>query len=86
MSENKVKWHKYPEEKPFSEYEEIDKNTDKEVLYICTVKSYGKLYMAELTWHTFFKKFQRLYWRDDIDKCVIAWAEMPDPYKEEEES
>ena len=84
MSETKIVWHPYPKEKPFSEYENIDKNTNKEISYLCTVKKCGKLFIAELTWHTLFKKFQRLYWIDNIDKFVTAWAEMPEPYNPKE--
>lgn len=83
MSENKVKWHPYPKEKPFS----IDKQEfiSMELSYICTIKMHKKTFMAELNWLPFFKKFERMYWIDDIDKYVIAWAEMPESYNPEED-
>lgn len=83
MSETKTVWHPYPKEKPFS--------TDKqefismELAYICTIKMHKETFMAELNWLPFFKKFERMYWRDDIDKYVIAWAEMPESYNPEED-
>ena len=85
MSETKTVWHPYPEEKPFSDFKKIDMNEfmSMEVPYICTIKMHKKTFMAELNWLPFFKKFERMYWIDDIDKYVIAWAEMPEPYKGE---
>ena len=85
MSETKTVWHSYPQEKPFSDYKDIDKYEflKKEVSYICMIKHRDEKFMAELTWLPFLKIFKRLYWIDDIDKYVIAWAEFPEPYEEE---
>ena len=85
MSETKTVWHPYPEEKPFSEYENINIHAfiNMEVPYICTIERHNGTFVVELTWRPFFKKFERMYWIDDIDKYVMAWAEMPEPYKEE---
>lgn len=86
MSETKTVWHPYPKEKPFSDYKDVDRDTllNMEVSYICTIKHRNETFMAELTWLPFLKKFERMYWIDDIDKYVIAWAEMPEPYNPEE--
>ena len=64
MSENTVKWHPYPQEKP-----------KKDILYIVTVKIRDKTLTSDLKWSK--RKF--IFY----DKCVTAWAEMPEPYKEE---
>lgn len=87
MSETKTVWHPYPKEKPFSDYKDIDKYEflNKEVSYICMIKHRDEKFMAELTWQPYFKRFSRMYWIDDIDKYVIAWAEFPEPYKEVKE-
>lgn len=86
MSETKTVWHPYPKEKPFSDYKDIDKDTflNKEVSHICMIKHRNEKFMAELKWLPFFKKFYRMYWIEDIDKYVIAWAEMPEPYNPKE--
>lgn len=49
------------------------------------IKHRDEKFMAELTWQPYFKRFSRMYWIDDIDKYVIAWAEFPEPYKEVKE-
>lgn len=81
------RWHPYPEEKPFSDYKDVDRNTflNMEVSYICTIKHRNETFMAELTWLPFLKKFKRMYWIDDIDKYVIAWTEFPEPYERKKE-
>ena len=85
MSETKTVWHPYPQEKPFSDYKDTDRGTfsKRKVPYICMIKTRNETLMAELTWLPFLKCFYRLYWIDDIDKYVIAWAEFPEPYEEE---
>lgn len=66
MSENKFKWHSYPQEKP------NEKDT-----YIVTLK-FGK---DLLTSTTDWIPEQNTFW--DFGDSVVAWAEMPKPYKEE---
>lgn len=68
MSENKVVWHKYPEDKP------NEKDT-----YIVTLK-FGK---DLLTSTTDWIPEQNTFW--DFGDSVVAWAEMPEPYKEVKE-
>lgn len=67
MSENKVKWHPYPQEKP------NEKDT-----YIVTLK-FGKDLLTSITdWIP----EQNTFW--DFGDSVVAWAELPEPYKENE--
>lgn len=64
MSENKVIWHPYPQEKPKRARE----------FYLVTspdVISHG----IDIDYFTECNRF--------VDKRVIAWAELPDPYKGE---
>ena len=63
MSENKVKWHKYPEEKPEVEYQEF-LVTSERLEEVCIDLWTGK------------------HW--DMYMHVIAWAELPEPYREGE--
>ena len=61
MSENKVKWHPYPQEQP-----------PKDGLFLVTLKFGNK------------KEVEMAYLIKDINsKNLIAWAELPRPYKEE---
>ena len=71
MSENKVVWHPYPQEKPEGAEE-----------YLVTINC------------GYFNIQTTSYWKDgkfiDYENeprklcSIIAWAEMPEPYKEEE--
>ena len=63
MSENKVKWHPYPQERPIEDD-----------AYLITVK-YRRTRKV-MKWYCFNGYFS-------IYGDVIAWAEMPEPYKEE---
>ena len=63
MSETKIVWHPYPQEKPKSARR----------FYLVTspdVISNG----IDINYFTEFNRF--------VDKRVIAWAELPEPYKE----
>lgn len=65
MSENKVKWHPYPEEKPIFDDD-----------YLITVKYKhlpNRVYICSGVNGLF-----------NIKPDVIAWAELPEPYKEEQ--
>ena len=66
MSENKVKWHHYKQDKP-----------DEKDTYIVTVK-FGK---ALLVSTTDWIPEQNTFW--DYGDRVVAWAELPEPYKED---
>ena len=75
MSENKVKWHPYPEEKP--KYKKnylvtiycLDDEYDEDDAYLTTAIFY---------WFgdCFFDPFHPCW-------AVVAWAELPKPYKPE---
>ena len=66
MSENKVIWHPYPQEKPI-----------KSGQYLVTVEdTYNVIDFADYL--SYDKQFL-----NEIDEYVIAWAELPEPYKGE---
>lgn len=72
MSETKVYWEKYPDEKPKKEGE-----------YIVTVKDYGKKYTTSAYFSTLdFSWIDRRIRRELYG--VIAWGELPDPFDEGE--
>lgn len=70
MSENKVKWHPYPEEKPPKE----------NVRYLVTAGIDGHIHILVQHYVQFKERCGFFVVGDD---CVIAWAELPEPYKEE---
>lgn len=72
MSENTVKWHPYPEEKP-----------KKEAPYLVTTKECdsSKLDVGIDTFFADWKAFGLEYPKPKIH-MVIAWAEKPKPYEE----
>ena len=61
MSESKIVWHKYPNEKP-----------PKDGLYLITLK-FGNTKEVSMGYLT----------KDIYSNTLIAWAEIPEPYKEE---
>ena len=63
MSENKVKWHPYPQERPIEDDD-----------YLITVK-YRRARKVT-TWDSVNGYFY-------IEGDVTAWAELPEPYKED---
>lgn len=68
MTESKVKWHPYPEEKP----------TKKDRYLINIDDGNGHQY---ITIATFYKD---TFWENGaIDHIVSAWAEQPEPYRPE---
>lgn len=67
MSENKVKWHKYPDEKPA-------KNGRYLVTRIKTSMEGGR---KEVITHYYAGEFHDEDWTK-----TIAWAELPEPYGE----
>lgn len=69
MSKNKVKWHKYPEEKPKDMGEEIE-------FYLTTVKK-GERIIVEILCSCCGK------FPVPPGHEVIAWAEKPEPYEGE---
>ena len=62
-----IEWHPYPEEKP---------NKDDE--YIVSVNMWNKSFTSTSSWITSKDVFEDIW-----DKCIYAWAEKPEPYKEE---
>lgn len=77
MSENEVKWHPYPKDKP--ESYTMD--------YLVTiVKHYGKFQVKGVAIDTWADSKEGGEW-EMFDNCsdteVIAWAEKPDPYNPE---
>ena len=70
MSETKVKWHKYPEDKPKYMGEEIE-------FYLTTVKK-GEMIIVEILCSCCGK------FPVPTGHEVIAWAKLPEPYKEDE--
>lgn len=71
MSENKVKWHPYPEEKP--------KKSD---LYLITVKNINiKPFVCQDVFNDYTKVFR--FERYSMIEKIIAWAELPEPYNED---
>lgn len=73
MSENKVKWYQYPEKKP----------PKKDVYLVTVVDKIPFVVEAEYLYEK--KKFFDIYMGDVFNDCVVAWAEMPEPYEEKEE-
>lgn len=67
MSESKIVWHKYPEEKP-------KKDDD----YLVSVKIEDESFTLTSCFDMSIDAFGIL-----SDKYVTAWAEMPEPYKGE---
>ena len=67
MSENKIVWHKYPQEKPKKDDE-----------YLVPVKVGDEIFTSSTRWIDSIGIF-RLMW----DGRILAWAELPDPYKED---
>lgn len=67
MSESKIVWNKYPKEKP-----KIDDE------YIVTIQLWNKSFTATANWKNIKDKFV-----DAFDSNITAWAELPEPYKEE---
>ena len=77
MSENKVKWHPYPKEKP------PVKDNDKVEDYLVTIRYRKEILVINASFSPYCKQFYREYMISDLDKFVTAWAEIPEPYKEE---
>lgn len=71
MSENSVRWHPYPKEKPPKECYYLVT-----VRYICAFLDEGYVEINIDMYRGYFKKRN---WQ------VIAWAELPKPYKEVDE-
>ena len=71
MSENKVIWHKYPEEKPKN-------NSNIPYLVTWLFDAFGT---KEPTVDMFYYEEDSFKWNPENE--VIAWAELPEPYKEE---
>lgn len=68
MSETKVKWHPYPEEKP----------TKKDRYLISIDDGNGHQYITIAT------LYKDIFWESGvIDHIVIAWADLPEPYRPE---
>lgn len=61
-------WHRYPDEKP-------KKDDD----YLVSVNMWGKSFTYTSSWLTSKNVF-----KDIFDKCIYAWAEMPEPYNPKE--
>ena len=74
MSENKVIWHKYPDEKPKN-------NSDIPYLVTCLFDGFSR---KEFIVDMFYYEEDSLKWNPQND--VIAWAELPEPYNPEEKN
>lgn len=69
MSENKVKWHPYPQEKPSKKGYYLVSITSK-------IESYRRIYIEE------YRIIGNRYMFSEIfAKDISAWAELPEPYK-----
>jgi|GEM_PF-1645157 len=67
MSETKVVWHKFPDEKP-----KIKENESRD--YLITVSYYGRILVTKDYWLGGGRWYE--YHKYD----VLAWAELPEPY------
>ena len=77
MSETKTVWHPYPKEKPSV------KDNNKKEDYLVTIRHKKETFVINASFHPFYKQFFQEYMISDLDKFVTAWAELPEPYKEE---
>lgn len=66
MSESKIVWHKYPQEKPT-----VDDQ------YIVSIRLGKVSFTATADWKNVKGKFKVMF-----NENITAWAEMPKPYKE----
>ena len=66
MSENKVKWHPYPKEKP-----------EKDDQYLLSLKLGKCSFIETANWLSRKEVFEDVW-----NKCIKAWAEAPEPYEE----
>ena len=66
MSESKIVWCKYPQEKPI-----VDDQ------YIVSIRLGKVSFTATADWRNVKGKFKGVF-----NKNITAWAEMPKPYKE----
>ena len=66
MSESKIVWRKYPQEKPT-----VDDQ------YIVSIRLGKGSFTATADWKNVKGKFKGMF-----NKNITAWAEMPKPYKE----
>ena len=66
MSESKIVWRKYPQEKPT-----VDDQ------YIVSIRLGKASFTATADWKNVKGKFKGMF-----NKNITAWAEMPKPYKE----
>ena len=69
MSENKVVWHPYPQEKP--------KNNSVKP-YLVTIMCFSETIVDM----EYYEDDSFKWCKSKEDERVIAWAELPDPYKE----
>ena len=66
MSESKIVWRKYPQEKPT-----VDDQ------YIVSIRLGKVSFTATADWKNVKGKFKVMF-----NEIITAWAEMPKPYKE----
>ena len=66
MSESKIVWRKYPQEKPT-----VDDQ------YIVSIRLGKVSFTATADWKNVKGKFKAMF-----NENITAWAEMPKPYKE----
>ena len=78
MSENKVKWHPYPKEKPKSYLRE----------HLVTVESYlASIPLKKIekdTWIDSEDGGEWLVYGNKQKSKIIAWTELPEPYEPEQ--
>lgn len=70
MKKVEIEWHKYPDEKP--------KNNPVEP-YLVSIRCFGGT-CVDMEYYE-DDSFKWMPYKED--KSVIAWAELPEPYKEE---
>lgn len=69
MSETKVKWHRWPDEKP-----------KRDNVYLCTLLIKGK-YLGLQIWPYSEDNLTPWHMIETEEKKIIAWAEPPRPYQ-----
>ena len=67
MKKVEIEWYPYPEEKP--------KKVDQ---YLVSVNMGNESFTSTSYWIPRENVFEDIW-----DECICAWAEMPEPYKEE---
>lgn len=59
------------------------KDSNKVEDYLVTIRFKKEKFVINASFSPYYKQFYKEYMRSDLDKFVTAWAELPEPYKEE---